>query len=62
MQFRYLIKCRIKISETRKISPGLRHLLMRMLEKDPTKRANIQELRENEWINEGCKTDLAHEE
>jgi serine/threonine protein kinase len=32
---------RIKISEARKISPGLRHLLTRMLDKDPLKRATI---------------------
>jgi hypothetical protein len=29
-----------------------------MLEKNPEKRATITELRENDWINEGCKTKL----
>eukprot|EP00347_Sterkiella_histriomuscorum_P014297 403361412 len=52
----------IKISESRQISKGLRHLLSRMLEKNPEKRAQIQELRENSWINEGCKTALIQEE
>ena len=52
----------LKISESRQISPGLRHLLSRMLEKDPIKRADIKELRENAWINEGCKTALIQEE
>lgn len=33
-----------------------------MLEKNPEKRANIHELRENDWINEGCKTSLVQEE
>jgi len=27
-----------------------------MLDKNPETRATITELRENEWINEGCKT------
>lgn len=51
-----ITKYRIKISDSRQISFGLRHLLSRMLEKNPEKRATITELRENEWINEGCKT------
>jgi serine/threonine protein kinase len=46
----------------RKISGGLRNILMRMLDKDPLKRASVQELRENEWINEGCRTKLNAEE
>jgi hypothetical protein len=35
---------------------------MRMLEKDPLKRATINELRENSWLNEGCKSLLCEEE
>lgn len=29
-----------------------------MLEKDPEKRGTLKELRENDWLNEGCKTKL----
>ena len=49
---------RVKLPDSRKISEGLRNLIMSMLEKDPKKRVTIQGLRENEWLNEGCKTSL----
>ena len=32
------------------------------MEKDPLKRVTIEELRDNEWLNEGCKTRLNAEE
>ena len=53
---------RLIISDSRQISPGLRHLLLRMLDKDPVRRATILEIRENPWLNEGCKTPLTLEE
>ena len=46
----------------RKISNGLRELIFGLMEKDPLKRATIEELRDNEWLNEGCKTRLNAEE
>jgi serine/threonine protein kinase len=44
------------------MSNGLRNLLNRMLDKNPATRATIDEIRKNEWINEGCKTQLINEE
>jgi hypothetical protein len=33
-----------------------------MLDKNPETRATVNEIRNNEWINEGCKTKLIDEE
>jgi serine/threonine protein kinase len=40
---------------TREITPGLRNIITKMLEKDPNKRITLKELKENEWINENRK-------
>jgi serine/threonine protein kinase len=57
-----VLPVRVKISESRNISAGLRDLLMKMLDKNPKSRATINDLRGNAWLNEGCKTSLIEEE
>jgi serine/threonine protein kinase len=42
--------------EGRDISPDLRHLLEIMLQKDPTKRASLQDLKSCRFINQGSET------
>jgi calcium/calmodulin-dependent protein kinase kinase 2 len=46
----------------RNISDGLRNLITVMLEKDHEKRASLDELLKNEWINEGYKVGLNEKE
>ena len=60
--FQKIHKDDLILLETRKISAGLRSLLLVMMEKDPLKRVTIIQLRENEWLNEGCKHPLSSEE
>ena len=60
--FEKIHKEELKIPEDRQISPGLRSLMLSMLEKDPAKRATTESLRKNEWLNEGSKHPLTEEE
>ena len=41
------------LEDKRNISNGLKDLLLSMLTKDEEKRASIDDLRANKWINEG---------
>nr|XP_049698852.1 calcium/calmodulin-dependent protein kinase kinase 1 isoform X1 [Helicoverpa armigera] len=43
-------------------SKQLRHLLSRMLDKDPSTRANLQEVKDHEWITDGGKDPLPSEQ
>lgn len=48
----------LEMSTKRNISPGLENLILRCLEKDPLKRINMNELRKNQWVNEGFHCSL----
>jgi len=37
----------------RSISDGLKRFLIRTLEKDPTKRYTVDQMKKDEWVNEG---------
>lgn len=54
--------CRLILPANKPITDGLKNLIMKVLEKDPVKRATIEDLREDEWLNEGAKTPLMAEE
>lgn len=44
------------------VSEGLRQLVLRMLEKDPAKRITVDELKANQWVNEGYLVPLSSKE
>ena len=50
---------KVELSDVRNISEGLQSLTLRLLEKDPSKRITIEQIKENEWLNEGYKTMLS---
>ncbi len=37
----------------RSVSDGLKRFLQRTLDKDPTKRYTIEQMKKDEWVNEG---------
>lgn len=43
----------IPFPKDREISSGLKNLIIKMLEKDPSKRVKASELLKDEWLNEG---------
>jgi len=49
----------LKLPETlRRISEGLKRILLRMLDKNPLTRATIDELKKDQWLNEGYAVSL----
>lgn len=46
----------------RPVSEPLKNLIKRFLEKEPKQRATIEELKNNEWVNEGFAVNLSSEE
>lgn len=52
----------LKLLDSREISAGLKNLLLRMLEKDPKKRATLDELKKDIWLNEGYAVSLDSKE
>jgi [calcium/calmodulin-dependent protein kinase] kinase len=51
-----------KFLDTRTISPGLRNLLLKMLEKNPERRATLKDLKQDPWLNEGFAVSLDSKE
>ena len=47
---------------TRAISDGLRNLLLNMLQKDPSARATLDELKRDKWLNQGFAVSLDSKE
>lgn len=46
-------KADVKFPDTRRISEGLKKIILSMLVKDPKKRVTCKELKLNPWLNEG---------
>ena len=55
-------KTDLKLALTRNLSEGLKNLLLRMMEKDPSKRATLSELKQDKWLNEGFTVSLNSKE
>lgn len=52
----------LQLLESREISDGLKNILLRMLHKDPLKRATLAELKRDQWLNEGYTVSLDSKE
>lgn len=52
----------LQLQESREISDGLKRILLRMLDKDPKKRATLGELKRDAWLNEGYTVSLDSKE
>ncbi len=48
----------LKLLDKRRISDGLKLVLLRMLDKNPLTRATIDELKKDKWLNEGYAVSL----
>lgn len=48
-----IINQELSFPEDREISPGLKNLLERFLDKNPDTRITVKELKTNEWLNDG---------
>lgn len=50
------------LSEKRRVSDGLKRVLLRMLDKDPLTRITLDELKKDKWLNEGFAVSLDSKE
>jgi len=55
-------KKKLEMPSNRNVSDGLKEIIAAMLEKDPSKRITIAQLKENKWINEGFHYTLCDDE
>lgn len=55
-------KTDLKLSEKRRISDGLKRVLLRMLDKSPLTRITLDELKKDKWLNEGFAVSLDSKE
>lgn len=51
----------LRFPEQPKLSENLRHLISRMLDKDPTSRINLQEIKQHCWLTNNGKDPLPNE-
>jgi len=50
-----LILLRLNFEGKRSVSDGLKRFLQRVLEKDPEKRYTIDQMKKDEWVNDGLQ-------
>ena len=57
--FQHILNDELVFPSSRSISEGLRSLIAQMLEKNPTRRITIEQMKTNAWLNEGYQVSLA---
>ena len=57
-----IVKSELTFPAGKEIKMGLKDIISRMMDKDPSSRISIEDLKQNEWLNEGFHFRLSSEE